>query len=40
MAIQIMSASFTGIKGVIVTVEIDITRGLPILNIVGHICSI
>jgi magnesium chelatase family protein len=35
MAIQIMSASFTGIKGVIVTVEIDITRGLPALNIVG-----
>ena len=35
MAIQIMSASFTGIKGVLVTVEIDITRGLPALNIVG-----
>ncbi|MCB2288370.1 YifB family Mg chelatase-like AAA ATPase [Clostridium sp. CS001] len=35
MAIQIMSASFAGIKGVIVTVEIDITRGLPALNIVG-----
>lgn len=35
MAIQIMSASFTGIKGVIVTVEIDITKGLPALNIVG-----
>ncbi len=35
MAIQIMSAAFTGIKGVIVTVEIDITRGLPALNIVG-----
>ena len=30
-----MSAAFTGIKGVIVTVEIDITRGLPALNIVG-----
>ncbi len=35
MAIQIMSAAFTGINGVIVTVEIDITRGLPALNIVG-----
>lgn len=35
MAIQIMSAAFTGIKGVIVNVEIDITRGLPALNIVG-----
>ncbi|MBZ9635826.1 YifB family Mg chelatase-like AAA ATPase [Clostridium sp. FP1] len=35
MAIQIMSAAFTGIKGVLVTVEIDITRGLPALNIVG-----
>ena len=35
MAIQIMSAAFTGIKGVIVTVEVDITRGLPALNIVG-----
>lgn len=35
MAIQIMSAAFTGIKGVIVRVEIDITRGLPALNIVG-----
>ena len=35
MAIQIMSAAFTGIDGVMVTVEIDITRGLPALNIVG-----
>ncbi|MCB2292073.1 YifB family Mg chelatase-like AAA ATPase [Clostridium algoriphilum] len=35
MAIQIMSAAFTGINGVLVTVEIDITRGLPALNIVG-----
>jgi magnesium chelatase family protein len=35
MAIQIMAAAFTGIKGVIVTVEVDITRGLPALNIVG-----
>ncbi len=35
LAIQIMSAAFTGIKGVIVSVEIDITRGLPALNIVG-----
>ena len=30
-----MSATFTGIKGVIVAVEIDITKGLPSLNIVG-----
>jgi len=35
MSIQITSAAFTGIKGILVTVEIDITRGLPALNIVG-----
>jgi magnesium chelatase family protein len=35
MAIQINTACFTGIDGTIVTVEIDISYGLPVFNIVG-----
>jgi magnesium chelatase family protein len=35
MAININSSTFTGIEGVIVSVEVDITRGLPGFNIVG-----
>lgn len=32
---KIISASFAGIEGMLVTVEIDIGKGLPCLNIVG-----
>lgn len=35
MAIKINSATFTGINGIIVDVEIDIIPGLPSFNIVG-----
>lgn len=35
MAIKIYSATFTGIQGVIVHVEVDISAGLPNFNIVG-----
>ena len=35
MAVKITTAAFSGIEGVIVTVEIDITNGLPCFNIVG-----
>lgn len=35
MAIKINSATFTGISGTIVDVEIDIISGLPAFNIVG-----
>lgn len=35
MAVKINSASFNGIDGICITVEIDITRGLPSFNIVG-----
>lgn len=35
MSVKIITASFIGIQGVIVSVEVDITRGLPAFNIVG-----
>ncbi|MDP4177366.1 MAG: YifB family Mg chelatase-like AAA ATPase [Bacillota bacterium] len=35
MSVNIITATHTGIKGVIVSVEVDITRGLPCFNIVG-----
>ncbi|MDP4090533.1 MAG: YifB family Mg chelatase-like AAA ATPase, partial [Bacillota bacterium] len=35
MSIKILSSTFNGIDGVIITVEIDIARGLPTFNIVG-----
>lgn len=35
MIVKIYSATFTGIKGTIVSVEIDIANGLPTFNIVG-----
>lgn len=35
MAVKISSASFNGIDGICVTVEVDITHGLPAFNIVG-----
>lgn len=35
MAIKINTATFTGIDGVLVCVEVDIERGLPCFNIVG-----
>jgi magnesium chelatase family protein len=35
MAVKITTAAFSGIDGVIITVEIDISNGLPCFNIVG-----
>lgn len=35
MAVKINAATFTGIEGVMVSVEVDIERGLPCFNIVG-----
>lgn len=35
MAVKINAATFTGIEGVMVSVEVDIERGLPCLQIVG-----
>lgn len=35
MAIKINSATFTGVNGIIINVEIDILNGLPSFNIVG-----
>lgn len=35
MAIKVITAAFSGISGIMVTVEIDIVKGLPSLNIVG-----
>lgn len=35
MAVKIMTATLAGIQGVVVSVEVDITRGLPCFNIVG-----
>lgn len=35
MAINVYTAAFSGINGVMVSVEVDITRGLPSFNIVG-----
>lgn len=35
MAIKVSTAAFSGINGIMVYVEIDITRGLPNFNIVG-----
>lgn len=35
MAIQILCATFFGVEGIIVNVEIDISYGLPTFNIVG-----
>ncbi len=35
MAVKINSATFTGINGNMVSVEVDVTRGLPNFNIVG-----
>lgn len=35
MAVTINSSTFTGIEGVVISVEVDITRGLPNFHIVG-----
>lgn len=35
MAIKILSSTYSGIEGMIITVEVEISRGLPIFNIVG-----
>lgn len=35
MSIQIKSAAFLGVEGILINVEVDITYGLPAFNIVG-----
>lgn len=35
MAIKILSSTYSGIEGMIITVEVEISRGLPVFNIVG-----
>lgn len=35
MAIKILSSTFNGIEGVLITVEVELSRGLPAFNIVG-----
>lgn len=35
MAVKLNTASFLGVEGNIVSVEVDIERGLPCFNIVG-----
>jgi magnesium chelatase family protein len=35
MSIQIKSAAFSGVEGILINVEVDITYGLPNFNIVG-----
>ncbi|GAA0124262.1 YifB family Mg chelatase-like AAA ATPase [Clostridium sp. CTA-19] len=35
MAIQLSCATFLGVEGIIISVEIDISRGIPSFNIVG-----
>lgn len=35
MAIKILSATHNGIEGIIIKVEVDISKGLPMFNIVG-----
>ncbi|HCW04675.1 MAG TPA: magnesium chelatase [Clostridium sp.] len=35
MAIKILSSTYSGIEGMIITVEVEISRGLPAFNIVG-----
>lgn len=36
MAIQIISATHRGLDGVLINVEVDITRGIPIFNIIVY----
>lgn len=35
MAVKITTATFTGVEGVIISVEVDISRGMPTFSIVG-----
>ena len=35
MAIKILSSTFNGVEGVLITVEVELSRGLPTFNIVG-----
>lgn len=35
LAVKIRTATFSGVEGVLITVEVDINRGLPAFNIVG-----
>ena len=35
MSIEIISATYNGLDGILVNVEVDISRGIPSFNIVG-----
>lgn len=36
MAIKIISATHSGLDGVLINVEVDITKGIPIFNIIVY----
>ena len=40
MAIKIISATHSGLDGVLINVEVDITKGIPIFNIIVYISKI
>ena len=40
MALKITSATHRGLDGVLISVEVDITRGIPSFNIIEHISKI
>ena len=40
MAIKIISATHSGLDGVLINVEVDITKGIPIFNIIVYIIKI
>ena len=35
MSIEIISATHNGLDGILITVEVDISKGIPNFNIVG-----
>lgn len=40
MALKIISATHRGLDGVLISVEVDITRGIPSFNIIEYISKI
>ena len=40
MAIKIISAKHRGLDGVLISVEVDIMKGLPTFNIIGYISKL
>lgn len=39
MAVKITSATNNGLEGILIKVEVDICKGLPMFNIVGYIIN-